>query len=195
MPSTAPRTIYRTATSLNGFIADEQHSLGWLFAAEHDDSQQTDHERFLEGIGALVEGSATYEWVLREANLLEEPQRWKTYYGDRPTYVFSSRELPTPEGADVRFVRGLVRDSWPAIAAAASGGDIWIVGGGDLAGQFFDAGLLDQIDVSIAPVALPGGAPLLPRRAGSDRLRLVSTSRKAQFILASYEVLPGKEPL
>lgn len=95
----------------------------------------------------------------------------------------------------MRFVRGLVRDSWPAIAAAASGADTWIVGGGDLAGQFFDAGLLDQIDVSIAPVALPGGAPLLPRLVESDRLRLVSTSGKAQFIFASYEVLQVEETL
>lgn len=192
MPSTGPRTIYRTATSLNGFIADERHSLAWLFAAEHDDSQQAEHELFLEGIGALVEGSGTYEWVLREANLLAEPERWRTFYGDRPTFVFSSRDLPAPDGADVRFLRGPVRDSFPAIAAAAGGGDVWVVGGGDLAGQFLDAGRLDRIEVSIAPVALPGGAPLLPRRLESDRLRLVEVARKAQFIFAGYEVSPGE---
>ena len=49
------------------------------------------------------------------------------------------------------------------MAAAAGGKNVWIVGGGDLAGQFADAGLLDEVIVYIAPVTLGSGAPLLPR--------------------------------
>jgi dihydrofolate reductase len=138
----------------------------------------------------LVEGSTTYEWVLAEANLLEEPEKWQDIYGTRPTFVFSTRELPRPSGADVRFVTGSVPRALPAIRAAAGSGDIWVVGGGDLAGQFSDVGALDQIDVSIAPVTLAAGAPLLPRRIDSTRLRLVSVVPEAQFIVASYMLEP-----
>jgi dihydrofolate reductase len=193
VPSQGARLIYRTATSLDGFIADEADSLTWLFAVEHDAAQQAQHERFLQSIGVLVEGSRTYEWVLAEAYLLEEPEKWQGFYGNRPTFVFSTRELPRPSGADVRFVTGAVADALPAIRAAAAGGDIWVVGGGDLAGQFADVGALDQIDVSIAPVTLAAGAPLLPRRIDASRLRLVSVVREAQFIVASYMLGPPSD--
>lgn len=188
MSAQDPRAIYRTATSLDGFIADEANSLGWLFASDHGDTQAAEHERFLQEIGVMVEGSTTYEWVLAEANLLADPGRWQTFYGDRPTFVFSSRELPRPEGADVRFVRGPVADALAQIRAAAGTRDIWVVGGGDLAGQFHDAGALDRIDVSIAPVTLGAGAPLLARRIESSALRLVSVGAEAQFVVASYAI-------
>ena len=91
----------------------------------------------------LVSGSTTYEWVVREENLLHEPAMWKVLYGDRPMFVFTTRSLPRPEGADVRFASGKVTDHFPAISAAAGERAIWVVGGGGLAGQFHDAGLLD----------------------------------------------------
>ncbi len=49
------------------------------------------------------------------------------------------------------------------LVAAAGDGDVWVVGGGDLAGQFADLGLLDEVIVNIAPVTLGSGKPLLPR--------------------------------
>lgn len=67
------------------------------------------------------------------------------FHGDRPTFVFTTRDLPAPAGADIRFVRGSVAEVFPEIRAAAGDGDIWIVGGGDLAGQFSDAGALDEV--------------------------------------------------
>ncbi len=193
MPS-APSVIYRTATSLDGFIADADNSLAWLFAVEHGPDQQAQHEHFLLGIDVLVEGSTTYEWVLREADLLEQPEKWQAYYGDRPKFVFTTRELPRPEGADVRFVSGSVRESLPTIRAAAAGGSIWVVGGGELAGQFCDAGALDRVEVSIAPVTLGSGAPLLPRSIDGSRLSLVELTREAQFISAHYTVRPAAPP-
>lgn len=65
--------------------------------------------------------------------------------------MFTTRELPIIPGADVRFASGSVVDAWPAIVAAAGEQDVWLVGGGDLVGQFADAGLLDEIRVQIAP--------------------------------------------
>ena len=70
--------------------------------------------------------------------------------------------------AQIQFTSAEVGVVHEAMAGAAGDRNIWIVGGGDLAGQFADAGLLDEVTVQIAPVTLGGGAPLL--RAGSSSL-------------------------
>jgi len=183
------RVIYNTATTLNGYIADEENSLAWLFAVES--ASMPDHAAFLEPVTVLVMGSTTYEWVLREEDLLAHPEKWPDYFGRRPQFVFTTRDLPVPEGADVRFVRGPVADALPAIRRAAGDGDAWVVGGGDLAGQLLDAGALDEVQLSVAPAALTGGAPVLPRRIGPDRLHLRSAERFDQFVHLVYDVRPA----
>lgn len=187
-----PRVIFYTATSLNGFIADEANSLDWLFAVEPPEPQI--HERFLSGIGVLVEGSTTYEWVLNHEKLLQHPEKWTGFHGDRPTFVFTSRDLKKPDGADVRFVSGKVAEFFSAMLEAAGDKDIWVIGGGDLAGQFLDAGLLNEIQLSIAPVALTGGAPLFPRRLDADRLTLRTAERLGQFAYLTFDVAAGQPP-
>lgn len=180
------KVIFDTATAFNGWIADEQSSLDWLFAVPDGDAP--DEGMFPAHATVLVEGSTTYLWVLEHEDLLAHPERWQGFYGDRPTVVFTHRELPVPTGADVRFVSGPVSQALPAIRAAAGDGDVWVAGGGDLAGQFLDAGALDEIALSVAPVALAGGAPLLPRTVGSDRLTLVSAAAIGQFARLVYAV-------
>lgn len=180
--------LFDTATSINGWIADEQNSLAWLFAVEG--GEQPDDGLLPTGATVMVEGSTTYEWVLAESDILAHPEKWAEFHGDRPTFVFTTRDLPKPEGADIRFVAGPVADALPAIREAAGDGDVWIVGGGDLVGQFLDAGALDELALSVAPVALTGGAPLLPRRVESDRLRLERAEKVGQFARLVYSVRP-----
>lgn len=180
------RIIFDTATSLDGFIADEHNSLAWLFAT--DGGETPDEAVLPQNAGVLVEGSTTYEWVLNESDILRHPERWREFHGDRPTFVFTTRELPQPEGADITFVRGPVAGAVPRLRSVAGERDVWVVGGGDLAGQFLDAGALDEIAVSIAPVTLAGGAPLFPRRLESDRLTLVSAAAVGQFARLVYRV-------
>ncbi|WOQ70865.1 dihydrofolate reductase family protein [Microbacterium limosum] len=182
------RFHYDTATSIDGFIADRDGSLAWLFAVAG--GEEPDADLLPSGHTVMVEGSTTYEWVLAKTDLLEHPEKWREFHGDVPVFVFTSRDLPVPAGADVRFVRGAVVEALPAIRRAAAGGDVWIVGGGDLAGQFLDAGALDRIAISIAPVALGAGAPLFPRRLESDRLRLASARSVGQFARLEFDVEP-----
>ncbi|BDV30540.1 dihydrofolate reductase family protein [Microbacterium terricola] len=186
-----PRVIFYTAATLNGFLATEDDSLDWLFAVPGGDGEGSGTEgfpAFLEGIGVLVQGSRTYEWVLRHEDLIAHPEKWPGYYGARPSWVFTTRELPAVEGADIRFASGRVIDAWPAIAAAAGDRDVWVVGGGDLVGQFDDAGLLDELRISLAPATLPAGKPLLPRSLGPERLHLQSVRQNGQFAELVYTV-------
>src|SRR5689334_16744190 len=83
---------------------------------------------------------------------------------EQPTWIFTSRELSPMAGGNLRFVRGDVRPVHAAMVQAAAGKNLWIVGGGELVGQFHDAGLLDELIVQIAAVTLGRGAPILPRR-------------------------------
>ena len=182
------RAIYYTATTLDGFLADDHDSLDWLFVVEQE---QDGFPLFLDTIGAIVQGSTTYEWVVRHEDLIAHPEKWPEFYGARPNWVFSRRALPRIDGADLRFASGDVREPWPDIAASAGDRDVWIVGGGDLAGQFADAGLLDEIRVSVAPATLPSGKPLLPRRLGPDRLELTAVRRTGAFAELHYAVSRG----
>ena len=183
-----PKVQYFTATTLDGFIADADNSLDWLFAVERDEDDGSWHE-FIDGVGALVMGATTYEWVLgHEPEMLESPDKWRGYYDDRPTWVFTHRELPAHprHRPDVRAGRrpGGAR----RIVEAVPGKNLWLVGGGDLVGQFDDAGLLDEIRLGLTPVTLGSGAPLLPRRITSERLRLRSVDRSGQLVQLVYEV-------
>jgi dihydrofolate reductase len=181
-----PRVIFHTATTLNGFLADAQDSLSWLFAVPGADDAESDFSVFLDSVGALIMGSTTYEWIVEQENLLDHPEKW--FYADKASFVMSSRSQPEISGADIRFRRGDVAQVWEELCEAAGERDIWIVGGGDLVGQFADAGRLDEVRVSIAPVTLEAGRPLLPRRLESDRLRLESARRSGQFAELVYSV-------
>lgn len=186
-----PRVIYNTATTLDGYLADDEHSLDWLFAVPGAAEAESSFPAFLEHIGVIVMGSSTYEWVYRHENLGEHPEKWQAFYGDRFTVVLTTRELPLVAGGDVRLHAGSVRDIWDDIAEAAGDKDVWVVGGGDVVGQFADAALLDEIRVSIAPATLGSGKPLLPRRIGSDRLVLESVQQTGQFAELVYSVRSG----
>jgi dihydrofolate reductase len=165
------KTQYYTASSLDGFIATEDHSLEWLF--QLGDPADTGYEEFIREVGALAMGSSTYEWMLRHVVKQGSPDGEPWPY-TQPAWVFSSRALPSVDGADIRFVRGDVGPVHEAMRAAAGGRNIWLVGGGDLVGQFHDAGLLDELIVTIGSVTLGKGMPLLPRRIAFPPLVLTS---------------------
>lgn len=183
-----PTTHYVTATSLDGYIADAEHSLDWLFAVDGDDDTANPFTDFFPTIGAMAMGASTYLWLIEHENLTAQPEKWNDMHGGKPCWVFAHRDLPALAGANVTVVRGDVRPVHGEMTAAAGDGSIWIAGGGDLAGQFLDAGLLDLITVSIAPVTLGSGAPLLPRRVLSSRLRLEDVRRGGQFVHLTYAV-------
>ncbi len=165
------KTQYYTATSLDGFIATEDNSLDWLFPL--GDVNDTSYPAFVAEVGALAMGSSTYEWMLRHAEVVQKETGSPWPY-TQPAWIFSSRQLPAIPGAKLHFVQGDVRPVHAAMLKAAGGKNLWVVGGGDLAGQFHDAGLLDEIIVQVGSVTLGKGKPLFPRRLTSPPLKLAS---------------------
>ncbi|NHC24892.1 dihydrofolate reductase [Nocardioides sp. IC4_145] len=174
------RTVYYTATTLDGFLADEHDSLDWLLSQPLEEGGMLDYGAFISGIGALLMGATTYQWVLDHSAATGE--QWSY---EQPTWVMTNRDL-APVADNVTIASGDVREMHAAMVEAAAGKDVWVVGGGDLAGQLADAGLLDEVLVSIAPVTLGAGRPLLPRRLD---LRLTSHGRNGAFLCATYDVV------
>ena len=168
------RTHYFTASSLDGFIATPDHSLDWLLRQDVDPTGPMGYEAFIDGIGALAMGASTYRWVL-------DHHEWPY---SLPTWVFTHREFPPPP-AGVRFTSDDVAAIHREMVAAAGEKDVWLVGGGELVGQFADRGLLDEVWVQYAPVTLGAGAPLLPRQLD---LVLLDVVRNRNFLCGRYEV-------
>jgi dihydrofolate reductase len=181
------RTQYYTATTIDGFIADENNSLEWLFQVDRAVGAESRFDAFFAGVGAMAMGATTYQWVLDHERLLDEPAKWQGYYGSTPTWVFTHRSLAPVPGTDIRFVHGDVAPVHVDMVAAAGERNVWLVGGGDLVGQFADKGLLDQVLLGVAPVALGAGAPVLPRRL-IGRLTLVGVEQDGQFANLTYDV-------
>ncbi len=165
-------TIYYGASSLDGYLADAEDNLDWLLGYEgtYDGTDANadpmgeggSYEPFYAGVRALVMGSATYEWILDH---LDVAGGGKWPYQGKPCWVLSSRQLPLPEGdgVDVRVANAPVGELYPEMAAAAGDGTLWIVGGGDVASQFADQDLLDEVHLTVVPVVLGSGKPIFER--------------------------------
>ncbi|MGY1714617.1 dihydrofolate reductase family protein [Geodermatophilus sp. SYSU D01106] len=178
------RTVYYTATTLDGFIASAEHSLDWLLTREADHEGALGYKAFEKTVGSLVMGASTYEWVQRQG------EDWAY---DQPAWVLTHRQLTPYEGRDIRFTAadtdGELRALHAEMVAAAGDLDVWIVGGGPVAARFAEAGLLDEVVVSIAPVTLGAGMPLLPAHV---ELVTREVAQNGEFAVVRYDVVrPG----
>jgi dihydrofolate reductase len=195
--ATSPqRTQYYCAASLDGFIADPDDNLDWLIGYEgsseggHGEPDPMaaggSYESFYAGAGALVSGSTTYEWLLDH---IGAGGSW--LYSGKPYRVLSTRELPIPEGegVDVRISQGKVGDLHAELLDAADGRNLWILGGGGVASQFADAGLLDDLLLTVVPVVLGAGKPVFARPPGDVPLRLTGTTAyRSGMVELRYEL-------
>jgi len=178
-------TQYYTAATLDGFIADADNSLEWLFSRARDEDGPLSYTAFIAEVGALAMGRTTYEWLLDHEFAGKDPADWRWPY-EIPCWVFTHHRLQVVPDARIEFTSDDVTAVHERMTAAAGGRNVWLVGGGDLVGQFADAGLLDEVLVTIAPVTLGSGAPLLPRRL---ELRLDEAGRNGDFVCARFGVV------
>jgi dihydrofolate reductase len=183
------KTQYATATSVDGFIADVDNSLEWLFEVPRNGGSGAEgFGAFFADVGAMAMGATTYDWVFDHERLDEHPGKWREWYGATPAWVFTHRELRDVPGAEIRFVQGDVAPVHAEMVEAAGGKNVWLVGGGELVRKFADRGLLDEILLGMQPVFLGSGAPLLPRRLMSKRIRLESARQDGQQVHLVYSV-------
>jgi dihydrofolate reductase len=174
------KTVFYTAMTLDGYLADEHDSLDWLFTQDQDNKGPLNYDEFIATIGAIAMGATTYEWVLGHNDRTGD--NW-TY--EQPSWVFTHRDLRVVAD-NITLTAAPVSEVHAAMTEAADGRDLWMVGGGDLAAQFAAAGLLDEIIVYVAPVLLGAGRPLFTKPFD---LELLELHRNRAFMAARYRVV------
>jgi dihydrofolate reductase len=135
------------AVSLDGYVAQSDGGVGFL---EKYLLEDFDMDGFIEGVGALVMGSTTYE----------QSVEWGWHWGDLPTLVLTSRSgLPVPEGANIRFSSDPTPDAIRGFAAETPK-RLWVFGGGKVVTDGLRGGAIDTLDINVMPEALGSGIPL-----------------------------------
>ena len=186
------RVVYYAAMSLDGYIAEADDTIDWLTsyagqpAADEVETVERGYEDFYRRVGALVCGSVTYEWILDH---ISGGGNWP--YVGKPCWILSSRDLRVLEGdgVDVRVVDGSVSELFERMAESAGDADLWVVGGGNVASQFADAGVLDEVRATVVPVVLGAGKPLFDRRIGAEPMRLIGVAPKPNgMVELAYEL-------
>ena len=148
--------VYYVGCSLDGYVAAEGDGLAWLEQFNTVEGVAGSYAAFEKTVGCVVMGGRTYAWIRSHS-----PGQWPYRV---PCWVFTHRERGVDDGADVVLVRGDVAEFADDLRRDAGGKDVYIVGGGTLAGEFLAADLLDRIVLTLVPVALGGGVPLLGGR-------------------------------
>ncbi len=157
-------------SSLDGFIAKKDNSIGWFDTSDQYDKGVTgqDPEAFLKTIDCYVMGSKTYEHALE----LSKSYGWA--YGDKPTIVITHREL-TNQRPNIEFYSGdpvkLVEERLKPKYK-----NVWIVGGAQLAKDFIKLKLVDEIRMSILPILLGDGLPFFDQIGEELPLHLKDTT-------------------
>lgn len=169
------KTVYYTASSLDGFIVDTEDSLDWLISRDIDQQGPFGYDEFIKTVGALAMGSATYEWIVKN-----HPDDWGY---EQPTWVLTHRPRIISNDYPVQVFSGDVAELHPKLVEAAAGKDVWLVGGGDVAAQFVTAGLIDEMIVSYAPCTLGAGSPVLPVRS---EWALAESGTNGDFVCARW---------
>jgi dihydrofolate reductase len=170
------KLILFTAASLDGYIATEEHNLDWLFSVEGEGDNGI--SKFYDTVDTLLIGRTTYDWIMKH-------EKGMFPYKDKECFVFSRGKKESTEFVTfihdevVQFVKRL-KDK--------SGGNIWLVGGGDLLHTFMQERLVDEIIITIAPVLLGRGIPLFKDNNFQTRLSLREINRYNQFVELHYDV-------
>lgn len=166
------RVIYSVAATLDGYIADPEGGVDWI-----PDEPTIDWATFMGRFDVTLMGRHTYEVALRLGGVP----------GDLPTIVFSGTLQPD-EHRDVTITAD---DPATVVARLREepGKDIWLMGGGALFASFLAAGVVDVVEVAIAPVVLGAGIPLLPEAGHSARLALTDQQiYPSGIVMLTYEV-------
>jgi dihydrofolate reductase len=173
------KIILALAASLDGYIARENGDVDWL--KMEDLSEGADEmQEFFSSIDTIFWGRKTYEKGLEMGGSPE-------MYGDVMNYVFS-RSPQASEGKNLRFITENVKEEVEKLKSGA-GKNIWLMGGGELAKSFFEAGLIDEIIIGIQPVMLGSGIPLFLPHARETNLETFDVKTRASgTVQISYRV-------
>lgn len=174
------------AASLDGFIARKDGRVDWMETSDEFPGGETLEpgfiEAFLKTIDCYVMGSRTYETALGF-----EAKGFGWAYGDKPTFVLTSRDLPRTRetvefysGDLTQFVNEQLRPRFPSI---------WFVGGGAVCGECLRLGLADEVRYSVLPIVIGEGIRFFEKLNRDVALHLAEVKAyKSGTVELRYEI-------
>lgn len=162
------------AMTLDGYIATFDDSLDWLMRV--DGEGDNGYGDFMTDIDTVIMGRTTYDWVMNEMNG-EYP------YSEQTSYVYTHQQRENTKY--VTYTAEPVAELGARLKAM-SGKDIWIIGGGRLICDFLEAGLVDEMILTLTPVLLGKGIRLFPEGDYESEWRRVKTETFNQFVNVHY---------
>jgi dihydrofolate reductase len=179
---TRRKVIVHIAASADGYIARPDGDLDWLTSRPAPKGFYGMNE-FMKTIDATMLGRKTYEVSLKLGAKFDSKNK---------TFVFSRRTPPSDVPLGVEFVNDVI-GPFVSRLREQPGKDIWLMGGGDLIASFLDENAIDEFVVSVVPVFIGDGIPLIARRHRHLPLELQSTERfEDGLVQLRYRV--GSEP-
>ncbi len=169
------KIIVRLATSADGYIARPDGNLDWLTSRP----KPKDFYRFADfarSIDIHILGRKTYEEGLRLGGKFDSKER---------TIVFSRAPAPANAPRGVEFVSEPIGPFVERLRAAP-GKNIWLMGGGELIASFLDAGAIDEFMISVVPVFIGEGIPLIAPRHMHVPLELIAVERFEDGVVQSH---------
>lgn len=164
------------ATSLDGYIATEDDSLEWLFKTEGEGDNG--YSEFYNTVDTILIGRRTYDWII-------EKEKGNFPYKNKECYIFSRSKSGKNE--NVEFINQDVVEFTNKIKRL-DGGNIWLVGGGNLLHSFIKERLVDEFIITIAPTLIGHGIPLFKKNDFELELKLKNIRKLNQFVELHYEV-------
>jgi dihydrofolate reductase len=160
------KVIVHIATSADGYIARPDGDLDWLTSRPAPKGFYG-MNAFMKSIDTTLLGRKTYDISL---------QLGAKFDGKDRTIVFSRHAPPADAPPGVEFVNGAI-GPFVRQLREQPGKDIWLMGGGDLIASFLDEQAIDEFVISVVPVFIGDGIPLIARRQRHVPLELESTER------------------
>jgi len=158
--------IVHIAASADGYIARPDGDIDWLTSRPAPKGFYG-MNTFMRSIDTKLLGRKTYEASLRMG---------ATFDSKSPHIVFSRHAPPADAPSGVEFVNGAI-GPFVRRLRARPGKDIWLMGGGELIASFLDEHAIDEFVISVVPVFIGDGIPLVARRHRHVPMDLRSVER------------------
>lgn len=181
------KLIYLTIQSLDGYIENEAGEFGW---GEPDDEVHAFINDVARPVGTFLYGRRLYETMLVwetlpldgvPAHIRDFAQIWRA--ADKVVY---SRKLNDVSTANTRIEREFDPDVVRELKASAS--EDLAIGGAELAAEAFKAGVVDELQLFVAPVVVGGGKRSLPGGVRLDLDLLEERHFAAGFTYLVYRI-------
>ena len=167
---------YNVVASLDGYIAGPGGEFDWIPA-----DPAVDFAALFARVDTVLLGRTTYDVVRRQGTPPWPP-------GTR-VYVFS-RTLRSEDHPGVTVVGEGAVAAVAALRAEPGTGEIWLFGGGALFASLLAAGQVDSVEVTVAPVLLGGGVPLVPPGDARAPLALAQSHVYPSGMVALHYTVP-----